>query len=106
MFNRIRQEPALAVAFVLAIIGVAASFGLGITDGQEDAIVALVGAVLAIFGGAVTRSQVTPANLVVAKRVPETGGVVAGPGAATATGEPVVVTSGLHNIEPDTGSEV
>jgi hypothetical protein len=106
MFNRIRQEPALAVAFVLAIIGVATSFGLGITDGQSDAVVALVGAALAIIGGGVTRSQVTPAGLVVAKRVPETGGVVAGPGASAPTGEPVVVTSGLDNIEPDTGGEI
>jgi uncharacterized membrane protein YeiH len=57
----IRTEPALVTAAVLALIGVASAFGLGITDGQSDAIVALVGAVLALVGGGVIRSQVTPA---------------------------------------------
>ena len=32
----------VTIAIVLAVIGVAASFGLGITDAQSDAIVALV----------------------------------------------------------------
>ncbi|MGI8682022.1 MAG: hypothetical protein ACR2JO_07820 [Mycobacteriales bacterium] len=59
--NVIRTEPALVVAVVLAVIGVASAFGLGLTDGQADAIVAVVGAVLALVGGAVTRTQVTPA---------------------------------------------
>jgi uncharacterized membrane protein YeiH len=58
----IRTEPALVTAAVLALIGVASAFGLGITDGQSDAIVALVGAVLALVGGGVIRSQVTPAS--------------------------------------------
>ena len=61
MLNYIRREPARCVAIVLAVIGVLGAFGLGITDGQRDAIVALVAAVLALFGGEVTRSQVTPA---------------------------------------------
>ena len=62
MLNYIRREPARVVAIVLAIIGVASAFGLGITKGQADAIVSLVGAFLAILGGEVTRSQVTPAK--------------------------------------------
>lgn len=58
----ITGEPALVVGFVLAVIGVATAFGLGITKGQSDAIVALVGAVLAVLGSVVTRSQVSPAQ--------------------------------------------
>lgn len=58
----IRNEPARVVAFVLAVIGVATSFGLGITDGQQAAVVALVGAVLALAGGETVRSQVTPTS--------------------------------------------
>ena len=57
---KIRTEPALVTGAVLAIIGVASAFGLGITDGQRDAIVALVGAALALLGAGVTRQRVTP----------------------------------------------
>ena len=60
MIDRIKNEPALVVGLVLAVIGVASAFGLGITDGQRDAVVALVGAGLALLGAGVTRSQVTP----------------------------------------------
>src|SRR3546814_362466 len=60
MLDIIRREPARVVAVVLAGLGVLAAFGLGITEGQTAAIVALTGAVLALFGGEVTRSQVTP----------------------------------------------
>lgn len=60
LIDRIRREPALVIGLVLAVIGVASSFGLGITDGQSDAIVALAGAVLALLGAGVTRSQVSP----------------------------------------------
>ena len=56
----VQQEPALVVGVVLAVVGLASAFGLGLTDGQQDAIVALVGAVLALLGAGVTRSQVSP----------------------------------------------
>ena len=56
----IAGEPALVIGAVLAIIGVCTAFGLGITKGQSDAIVALVGAVLAFLGSVVTRSKVSP----------------------------------------------
>lgn len=64
MLNRLKNEPALIVGLVLALIGVAAAFGLSISEDQKAAIVSLVGAVLAIVGAGVTRSKVTP----VAKR--------------------------------------
>lgn len=73
MLKFLKTEPALVTAGVLAVIGVATAFGLGITDGQRDAIVALVGAILAIAGGVATRAQVTPAALVAVKRDPDTG---------------------------------
>lgn len=60
--NLFRNEPARVIAFVIAVIGVASAFGLGITDGQSAAIVAVVGAALALFGGEVVRSQVSPVN--------------------------------------------
>jgi len=53
-------EPALVTAGVLALIGVAAAFGLHISNDQQAAIVALVGAALALIGGGVTRSKVSP----------------------------------------------
>jgi hypothetical protein len=62
MLNTIKNEPARVVALVLAVIGVATAFGLGITDGQQAAIVAVVGAVLALIGGETVRAQVTPTN--------------------------------------------
>ena len=60
ILDRLRREPALVTGVVLAVIAVASSFGLGITDGQRDAVVALVSAVLPLVGAAVTRSKVTP----------------------------------------------
>lgn len=62
LFAAVRRNPARVVALVIAVIGVASSFGLGIDDGQRSAIVALVGAVLAVLGGEVTRAQVTPVS--------------------------------------------
>ena len=66
MLNVLKNEPARVVSAVIAIIGVAASFGLGITEGQQSAIVALVGAVLAVIGGETVRAQVTPVGKVAA----------------------------------------
>jgi ascorbate-specific PTS system EIIC-type component UlaA len=58
--NTLKGEPALVTAGVLALIGVAAAFGLHTSNDQQAAIVALVGAVLALIGGGVTRSKVSP----------------------------------------------
>lgn len=60
MLNVLKNEPARVVSFVLAVIGVATSFGLGITTGQTAAIVALTGAGLALLGGEAVRAQVAP----------------------------------------------
>lgn len=60
ILNYLRTQPARVVAATIAIIGVASSFGLGITEGQTAAIVSVVGAVLALIGGEVVRAQVTP----------------------------------------------
>lgn len=58
MFGR---EPALIVSVIVAVIGVLVTvFGVDINDGQKEAIVAVTYAVLALIGGAVVRSQVTP----------------------------------------------
>jgi hypothetical protein len=93
VIDRIRREPALVTGLVLAVIGVASAFGLGITDGQRDGIVAAVGAVLALLGAGVTRSQVTPSTDVVARVKPADVGfgqeLVAGPAHPAPTGTPV-----------------
>lgn len=52
------REPAMVVAFVGAVIALAVSFGLNLTDQQVGAIIALVTIVL----GLITRSQVSPAR--------------------------------------------
>lgn len=70
MLEKIRNEPARVVAIVLALIGVASAFGLGITDGQQSAIVALVGAVLALLGGETVRAKVTPTRKLPAPPAP------------------------------------
>jgi hypothetical protein len=60
MLNILKNEPARVVAAVLALIGLATAFGLGITDGQQSAIVAAVMSGLALLGGEAVRAQVTP----------------------------------------------
>ena len=74
MLKKLANEPSLVTGVVLAVIGVASAFGLGITDAQSDAIVAVVGAVLALIGSVVVRQQVTPARLVAAKYGASMGG--------------------------------
>ena len=86
MIDKIRREPALVTGLVLAVIGVVSAFGLHVTDGQSAGIVSLVGAVLALFGAGVTRSQVTPAREVAVKRDPDTGRFVAAAGHAAKAG--------------------
>lgn len=60
ILDHLANEPARVVAAVLALVGLATAFGLGITDGQQASIVAAVGAVLALLGGETVRAQVTP----------------------------------------------
>ena len=68
-----QREPARVVAVVLAVIGVLSAFGLGITEGQTAAVVALVASVLALAGGEATRSQVTPVALGKRRRTDDAG---------------------------------
>ena len=62
IFTLIRSEPAVITGLVVAVITLVVAFGIPISDDQRSAIVGLVGAVLAILGGGVVRSQVTPTN--------------------------------------------
>ena len=50
------REPAMVLAFVMAVIAVAVTFGLSLPDGAQAAIEAAV----ALLLGLITRSQVTP----------------------------------------------
>ncbi len=52
----IKREPAMIVTVGLAVIELAVSFGLNITDRQTSAITA----VLTVVAGAIVRSQVSP----------------------------------------------
>lgn len=52
------REPAMVLAFVMAVIAVGVTFGLDLPDGAEGAIEAAV----ALLLGLITRSQVSPAR--------------------------------------------
>ncbi|MHB8671870.1 MAG: hypothetical protein ACYDAD_15130 [Acidimicrobiales bacterium] len=52
----IRAEPAVIVSLILAVLTLAGTFGLHVTDAQTGAIAA----VAQILAGLVVRSQVTP----------------------------------------------
>lgn len=64
MLERIKNEPALLVGVVGAIIVLAVTFGVPIDESQRTAIVGVVGAVVAILGGGTIRTQVTPARVI------------------------------------------
>jgi len=51
-----KNEPAIIIALVAACLGLAASFGLSLTQEQTAAIMA----VATLLAGLVTRSKVTP----------------------------------------------
>jgi hypothetical protein len=57
----IAQEPALVVGLVTAAIALAVGFGVPISLDQQARIVAFTGAILALVGALVVRSQVVPA---------------------------------------------
>jgi len=52
------REPAMVLAFVMAVVALGVTFGLDLPDGAEGAIEAAV----ALLLGLVTRSQVSPAR--------------------------------------------
>lgn len=52
------REPAMVLAFVMAVVALAVTFGLSLPDGAEASIEAAV----ALLLGLVTRSQVSPAR--------------------------------------------
>jgi hypothetical protein len=56
MVEKIRNEPVLATALIQALLILAVSFGLDLSDAQQAAILGLSAAVLAV----VARSKVTP----------------------------------------------
>lgn len=56
MWNRILNEPVLVGAVLVALVHLASSFGLEITDDQQLALDAVVGAVVALL----VRARVTP----------------------------------------------
>ncbi len=60
LIARIKKEPALAVGVVVAVLSLAAAFGLPIDDGVKSSVVGVVSAVLALLGAGVTRSKVSP----------------------------------------------
>ena len=60
LINLVRTEPAAITGLVVAVITLVVAFGVPIDDSQRSAIVGVVGAVLAILGAGVVRSQVTP----------------------------------------------
>lgn len=56
--NLLRREPTLLLTLLKAVLVAAVAFGLPLTNGQTEALLAVAGAVLAL--GAVNRAVVTP----------------------------------------------
>ena len=56
IIDRVRREPALVSGLVTAVLALAVSFGLDLTEEQVGSILAVVAAVMAL----VVRQQVTP----------------------------------------------
>ncbi len=68
--NLIQTEPAIIVSLVVAILDCAIAFGAPVSNDQKVALVALADAVVAIVGGILVRSQVTPTAQLAARRTP------------------------------------
>lgn len=64
---RFKDEPALVLALVQAVIAVAVSFGLDLSPEQVGSILALSAAAAAVF----LRQRVTPSHLAVESAEPE-----------------------------------
>lgn len=79
---RINTEPAVITGFITAVVAaavvLATSFGLDLTDGQQDAINGFVVVLAPAIAALVIRGQVTP-NVKVLEALGQ-GGVVAGAG--------------------------
>jgi len=94
MLAKIKDNPALIVGAITAIVSLLAAFGLAITGAQSGAITAVALAVLTLISAGVTRSQVSPSARVAALVNPATGVVEAGPASDVQTGVPVEITTG------------
>lgn len=97
--ERIKNEPALVTAFVVALLACAVSFGLPITTEQQASVVALVTAALAVCGVA-TRQQVTPARTTHAE-TDASGVTVAGPASDLPDGTPVDIIPTEEPVVPE-----
>lgn len=84
ILERLKNEPALILGLVGAVISLGLAFGVSLSDEQVGGIMAVVVALLAI----ITRSQVTPTRSVAAEVVK--GQVVTG-AAVPPAGEPAAV---------------
>lgn len=88
-------EPALlqatATAVVAAAISLLVSFGLPITDEQQNAILSFVAVIAPLVAGVLIRRGVVPKQNVVAVR-DTSGQIVAGDAAVQANGQAVTVT--------------
>lgn len=60
MLEKIKAEPALAIAVAVAVLSLLTAFGVEITTDQSTAIQGVIGAVLVLLGGAATRAKVAP----------------------------------------------
>lgn len=61
MTRLLTQEPAMLIGVLVALLTLLIQFGVPITDGQQDALVAFAQAVLVVAGAVWIRSRVTPA---------------------------------------------
>ena len=89
IIERVKNEPALLLGLVGAVISLLLAFGWDATPEQQGAIMAAVVALLAVL----TRSQVTPTRKVAAKEDEDSpaGDLVAGPASELPDDSPVDV---------------
>lgn len=91
MLAKIKDNPALVVGAITAIVSLLAAFGLALTGAQSGAITAVALAVLTLISASVTRSQVSPTARVAALVNADTGSIEAGPAVSIPTGTPVLI---------------
>lgn len=102
-----KTEPSVlagtATAVVTAALALLVSFGLGLTDDQQKAILGFVAVVAPIIGAFIVRSRVTP-NAKVVETVNPDGTRVAGEASPLPTG--TEIQPGTTNGMGDTGPEL
>lgn len=95
------REPAITLGMisglVAAVLALLVAFGVGLSDAQTGAILAVIAAAGPVLSGLLTRPRVTP-NPSVVERIDDSGMVVAGEGSELETGLPIREAGSLDDV--------